>query len=145
MPFVESRLEQRISLLSDYDTGAWSVSELCADYGIDRSTFYYWLRRRASSEEEWFVDRSRAPHGCPHKTCEQIVEAVARVRRRFRHFGPKKVRAWLLKHEPGEAWPAASTIGDILKREGLVLPRKRRHRPRQAGTGTVRAASPNAE
>src|SRR5213079_1495587 len=60
-------------------------------------------------------------------------------------FGPKKVRAWLLKHEPGEAWPAASTIGDILNREGLVLPRKRRHRPRQAGTGTVRAASPNAE
>jgi hypothetical protein len=40
MPFVESsRMEQRVGLLSDYDTGAFSVTALCARYGIDRSTF----------------------------------------------------------------------------------------------------------
>jgi transposase InsO family protein len=39
--------------------------------------------------------------------------------------------AWLSKHEPEQAWPAASTIGEILKREGLVPPsRHRSPRPR---------------
>ena len=41
MPFVESsRMERRVGLMRDYDTGAFSVTELCARYGIDRSTFY---------------------------------------------------------------------------------------------------------
>jgi transposase InsO family protein len=145
MSFVESRLEQRISLLRDYDTGAWGVTELCADYGIDRSTFYYWLRRRASGEEDWFADRSRAPHGCPHKASERIVKAVVGVRRRFRHFGAKKVRARLIEEEPEVIWPAASTIGDILKREGLIEPRRRRRRPIEPGQSVVRAAAANAE
>jgi hypothetical protein len=40
MPFVESsRMERRVGLMQDYDTGAFSVTELCARYGIDRSTF----------------------------------------------------------------------------------------------------------
>jgi transposase InsO family protein len=145
MPFVESRLEQRISLLRDYDTGAWSVTELCADYGIDRSTFYYWLRRRGSGEEDWFSDRSRAPHGCPHKSSERIVEAVVGVRRRFRHFGAKKVRARLIEEKPEVIWPAVSTIGDILKREGLIEPRRRRRRAIEPGQLVERAAAPNAE
>jgi transposase InsO family protein len=145
MPFAESRLEQRISLLRDYDTGAWSVSELCADYGIDRSTFYYWLRRRTSGGEDWFVDRSRAPDGCPHKTSEQMVEAVVGVRDRFRHFGPKKIRARLIEEKPEVIWPAASTIGDILKREGLIVSRRRRRKPVEPGQLVERAGEANAE
>lgn len=145
MPFAESRLEQRISLLSDYDTGAWSVSELCSHHGIDRSTFYYWLERRRSAGEEWFLDRSRAPRRCPHKTCASVVEAVVGVRRRFPHFGPKKVRAWLVRHDPSASWPATSTIGDILKREGLILARRRRRRSLDRGAAVVSATAPNAE
>lgn len=34
MPFREtSRLEQRIAMLADYDTGVFPVSELCRDMG----------------------------------------------------------------------------------------------------------------
>lgn len=45
MPFVEkSPMEHRVGLMRDYDTGAFSVTELCARYGIDRSTFYLWRR-----------------------------------------------------------------------------------------------------
>jgi transposase InsO family protein len=54
------------------------------------------------------------------------------MRRRFPRFGPKKVRAKLLEADPLVAWPAASTMGDILKRAGLVeaAPRRRRAVPR---------------
>jgi len=145
MPFVENRLEHRVALLRDYDTGAWSVSELCAAYGIDRSTFYYWCRRRETGAESWFEDRSRAPHNCRHRSAAGTVEAIVEVRRRFPHFGAKKVRAWLVREKPEEGWPAASTIGDILKREGLIVPRGRRRRRLETGKTEARARAANAE
>ena len=45
-------------------------------------------------------------------------------------FGPKKVMDRLRAVEPNTPWPADSTAGDILKRNGLVRQRrKRRHVP----------------
>jgi len=146
MPFRESsRLEQRVALLADYDTGAFSVTELCARYGVDRTTFYRWRDRRAEGEAVWFADRSHAPLSCPHATAAGRCEVVIAVRRRFPHFGAKKVRAWLEMHRPGESWPAASTIGDILKREGLVRPRRRRRSSVELGIETSLPAAANAE
>jgi transposase InsO family protein len=146
MPFQESsRLERRVALLLDYDTGAFSVTELCAGYGIDRTTFYRWRARRARGEAGWFEDGSHAPLSCPHATAAEQCAVVIGVRERFRHFGPKKIKAWLDRHRPGESWPAASTIGDILKREGLVRPRRRRRSPIETGIETCLPAAANAE
>jgi transposase InsO family protein len=100
---------------------------------VSRSTYYYWLERRASGEPDWFLDRSHAALSCPHQTGWAAAQRVADVRRRFAHFGPKKIRAWLMRHEPQVVWPAASTIGDILRREGLIGPRRRRRRRLEAG------------
>ena len=145
MPFREtSRLEERIAMLADYDTGVFSVSELCRDYGVSRPAFYGWLARRDSGAADWFCDRSHAPLSRPHRTPEAVCAAVLAVKRRFPRFGPKKVRAWLLRERPEGCWPAASTVGDILKRAGLVEPRGRR-RPRELGRVEVAAGAPNAE
>jgi putative transposase len=41
MPFKETcSVEERIALFRDYETQAFSVSELCRRYGISRETFY---------------------------------------------------------------------------------------------------------
>lgn len=146
MPFVErSRMEQRIGLLSDYDTGAFSVTELGKRYDVDRSTIYLWRSRRATGDPNWFCDRSHAPHTCPHRTAEAMVERVIEVRRRFPHFGPKKIRAWLLQEAPEQAWPAASTIGDILKNAGLVPPKRKRRMELEAGPQLGWPTRPNME
>jgi transposase InsO family protein len=146
MPFVESsRLERRVGLMQDYDTGAFSVTELCARYGIDRSTFYLWQSRRESGEARWFEDRSHAPGSCPHRTASDIEEAVIAVRERFAHFGPKKIRAWLGSHQPERTWPAASTIGDVLKRAGLVPARRVRRRAVELPGQPGGADAPNQE
>lgn len=146
MPFREtSRLEERIAMLADYDTGAFSVSELCGEYGVSRPTFYSWLSRRAAGEAAWFSDRSHAPKSCPHRTAEAVAAEVVAMKRRFPRFGPKKVRARLAQAHPQVAWPAASTIGDILKRAGLVDARSRRRRPVELGRADVCADVPNAE
>jgi transposase InsO family protein/transposase-like protein len=146
MPFREqSCLEQRISILAEYDAGGVSVTALCEAYGISRQTFYEWRDRRSTGQADWFVDRSHAPKTHPRQTSQATAEAVIAARRRFPQFGPKKLKAWLAQTQPGQPWPAASIMGDILKREGLVEPRGRRRRARELGRRDVVADEPNAE
>mgnify|MGYP002779741975 CR=1 FL=1 len=144
MAFVEqSRLEQRVAMLADYDTGLFTVSALCAVYGVSRETFYVWRARRAQGAPDWFCDRSHAPASCPHRTPDALAQAALAVRRRFPHFGPKKIHAVLAREQPAIAWPAPSTIGEILARAGLVAPKARRPRRVEAGPAAgagVRAA-----
>jgi transposase InsO family protein len=147
MAFVErGRLEQRVAMLADYDTGLFTVTALCAVYGVSRETFYVWRARRAQGAPDWFRDRSHAPHACPHRTPEARAEAVLAVRRRFPHFGPKKIQAVLARERPEIAWPAPSTIGEILARAGLIAPAARRPRRPEAGLAPgAAAAAPHDE
>jgi transposase InsO family protein len=146
MPFEETcRMEERIRMLSDYETGNWSVSELCRRYGICRDTFYEWRERKGTGDPEWFRDRSHAPLDCSHRTCEAIAEKVIATRRRFPYLGPRKLLAVLEREAPEVAWPAASTMGEILKRAGLVTAIKRRRRPLDQQRPCTPATSANDE
>ena len=146
MPFRErGRLEERVSILRDYDTGAFTVSGLCETYGVSRQTFYTWRERRGSGAADWFCDRSHAPQQVPGRTAAEIVAELVAVRRRFPRFGPKKVKAWLERTQPQRAWPAASTIGGLLKAQGLVAPRARRRRAVELGGAETSAPDPHAE
>jgi len=146
MPFQElCRMEQRVRMLSDYETGAFSVVQLCRRYEVSRDTFYEWKARRATGAADWFADRSHATLSCPHRTDAALAARVVEVRRRFVHFGPKKVLAWLRREQPDVAWPAASTIGDILKAAGLVSVRPRRRRAVDQGLVVQPARAANDE
>jgi len=146
MPFRDTNLmEERIALLRDFATGVFTVSELCRRHGISRETFYVWKRRRDSGEARWFEDGSHAVAACPHATPARLCDRVVAVRKRYPHFGPKKIKAWLELREPGETWPAASTIGDILAREGLVESKRRLRRPLPQGEVVAPATAPNEE
>jgi transposase InsO family protein len=138
-------MEERVALFREYETGAFSVTELCARHGISRETFYVWKRRRESGEPRWFEERSHAVASCPHATAGRVADRIIATRQRFPHFGPKKIKAWLEHERPEADWPAASTIGDILKREGLVEARRRRRRAIAQGEVVVPASAPNEE
>jgi transposase InsO family protein len=150
MPFREtSPVAERIALMREFETGVFTVSELCRRHGISRETFYVWQRRWASKEARWFEDRSHAVACCPHATQGRIADRIVSVRRRFPHFGPKKIKAWLedesRRKADGTTWPAASTIGDILKRAGLVEPQRKRRRAIAQGEVVTPAHAPNDE
>jgi transposase InsO family protein len=146
MPFRETgRMEERIRMFLDYESGNWSVSELCRRYGVCRDTFYEWRKRKQSGDPDWFEDRSHAPLQCWQTTDGAIAEKVIAARRRFPYMGPRKILAVLERQAPEIAWPAASTIGDILKRAGLVTPVKRRRRPLGQWRPCTRATKANDE
>ena len=138
-------MEERIALLREYDTGGFSVAELCRRHGISRDTFYVWKERRGSGDPKWFEARSHGVASCPHATADHLAERIVATRKKFPHFGPKKIKAWLERKEPGGAWPAASTMGDILKRAGLVEPQRRPRRPLAQGEIVVPATAANEE
>ena len=62
----------------------------------------------------------------------------------FRIWG-RKLQAILGKRGPARAWPAPSTMGDILKRAGLIEPARRRRRPLDAPRRTIAAEAANDE
>ena len=48
MPFQETcRMERRVQMLLDWETGAFSVTELSRRYGVSRDTVYLWTARRS--------------------------------------------------------------------------------------------------
>src|SRR5258708_17223204 len=100
MPFLETcRMEERVRMLTDYDTGNWSVLELCRRYGVCRDTFYEWRGRRDGGELEWVKDRSHAPLHCRHETSAEGGGGGVAGRRRYPHPLPKKLRPWVVRHQ----------------------------------------------
>ncbi|MBV9456703.1 MAG: transposase [Bradyrhizobium sp.] len=138
-------MEERIRMFLEHESGNWSVSELCRRYAVCRDTFYEWRKRKQSGDPEWFKDRSHAPLQCAQTTDAAIVEKVIAARRRFPYLGPRKLLAVLDRQAPEIDWPAASTIGAILKRAGLVSVAKRRRRPLDQQRPCTPVTGPNDE
>ena len=129
MPWRESEvLEERTRFVVEYESGEWTMSELCRHYGIARKTGYKILARWEQDGAGGLVDQSRSPHHHPNQTPAGIEEQVLALRRVHMRWGPRKLRSWLQSHCPNHAWPAASTIGVLLHREGLAQNRKLRRR-----------------
>jgi len=146
MPFSEtSAMEERVRMLSDYDTGAFKVTELVGLYGVSRDTFYAWRARRASGDPEWFKDRSHAARGCPHRTPGAQRAAVIAARRRYPRFGARKLVAKLAEEHPGVVWPAASTVTGILRQAGLIERHRRRRRAVEQAPAASLAEAANEE
>lgn len=124
-------MTERIRFVLEVEEGALSLSELCRAYGISRETGYKWLRRWREDGLESLRDRSRAPLSHPNALDARLEEMVVAARSRHPSWGPKKLRKVLERDHPKEAWPAVSTVGEVLKRRGLVIPRapRRRHPP----------------
>lgn len=59
---------------------------------------------------------------------DETAAAIIGLRGEYPSWGPK-LRRVLERRMPQTCWPAASSIGDLLRREGLVRGRRRRRLP----------------
>lgn len=106
----------------------WTVSALCARFGISRKTGYKWLGRYDALGRSGLVDLPRAPLHHGRSTAPDIVERLVSLKQANPSWGPKKLIGRLERLDPGCTWPAVSTVGEILKRHGLVGSRRQRWR-----------------
>jgi putative transposase len=105
-----------------------SMRELCERFGISRKTGYRLRARYLAGGVAGIAPRSRAPQVIPWAISAAKAEALVGVGRAHPSWGPKKLRASLQNRAPEQGWPAPSTIGELLRRQGLSRPRKQRRR-----------------
>jgi putative transposase len=118
-------MDQRVAFITDWLRGEWTMTQLAERYAISRKTAYKWVDRYETDPEHGLAERSRAPKAHGRAMGSDIRGAVLALRRTFPRWGPKKLRAVLVDRAPRREWPAASTIGDLLRREGLSASRRR--------------------
>jgi putative transposase len=118
-------MDQRVAFIADLLRDDWTMTELAERYRISRKTAYKWMDRYEADPAHGLADRSRAPHAHGRAMPAEVGAAILALRRAHPHWGPKKLRAILTAREPNGAWPAASTMGDLLRRAGLSQPRRR--------------------
>jgi len=131
MPWRETCVvDKKLGFINDWLAGEEAMTQLCSRYGISRKTGYALVLRYEREGASGLEPRSRAPHRHGRAMPAAAVrEAILDLRDERRRWGPKKLRARLAELHPETAWPAPSTIGDLLRREGLVEPRRRRRAP----------------
>ena len=145
MPWKESvTMDERLRFVRDAWGDRFTMSELCARYGVSRRIGYKWLARYDTDGRRGLVDRSRAPHHCPHKLGDAMVELLVAAREAHPHWGARKLLTVLARQHPRIAhWPAPSTVADLLARRGLVQKRRRRRASTHPGVVRPTTAAPN--
>ena len=132
-------MDERMNFIVDWQREELSTAALCRQYGVSRKTGYKWIERFEAFGPEGLQDRSSAAHQHPNEVAAEIAEAVIGVRAAHPSWGPKKIKAWLSMKQPQTAWPAQSTIAELLDRRGLV--RHRRKRPHVPPQGSPLSAA----
>ena len=121
-------MDEKFRFVFEYERDEQTMKQLCASFGISRETGYVWLRRYQKLGAAGLLELNRAPRSHPNQTEAAVEQAVLELRQAHMRWGPRKLKRILERDQPSQPWPATSTIGEIVRRAGLVVPRKRRRR-----------------
>lgn len=116
--------ESRLEFVRRAQLEGANIAQLCAEYGIARKTGYKWLRRAKEDGLRGLRERSRRPHRSAKQLDETTICELGKLKVAHPRWGPKKIRA-LYGRIHGHA-PSLSSCHRVLRKLGLVEPRKRR-------------------
>jgi putative transposase len=144
MPWKEtSPVLERMKFVLDYREGLYEVTELAERYEISRKTAYKWLRRFREEGPAGLGERASAAGSVWNRTDREVEEKLVAFRKKHMRWGARKMLEILGERLPEVAWPAASTVAAILKRNGLVESRRRRRREGHPGRPEGEPEAPN--
>lgn len=145
MPWRDVKpMDEKILFIADHLREPGSFSQLCERYGISRKTGYKWVERYRSAGLEGLGERSRRPHSVASETPYSVRKAIIELRCQGREpLGPKKIQALLSLRFADQPTPSKTTIYNVLRREGLLEPRRRRRRVQPSSHKLATATVPN--
>lgn len=132
-----------MKFILDWKAGLESKTELCRRYGIQRRIGYKWVQRYLRDGPAGLADRSRAPLHHPQQIAPERVSRILDIRGQHPLWGALKIRAVLGREQPRQQPPAGSTIGEMLRQEGLTRPQKKRRRTPLYNEPLAHAKEPN--
>jgi putative transposase len=144
MPWqARSRMDERVQFITDYQRQLFTMTALCDRYGISRKTGYKLIGRYDTDGAAGLHERPSRPGHSPQATAPRIVNAIVALRKRYPTWGGKKIVVVLGEKHPTWSLPAISTANDLLKRHGLVSPRRRRRPVGHPGYHSTVTRAPN--
>jgi len=145
MPWkITNTMDQKIQLIADWQSLRFNITDLSKKYGVSRPIIYKWLYRYEELGIDGLKEQSRAPNYSPNQTEDDIVQLIIDEKLKNRKRGPKKIHSQLKRQYPHIDLPAPSTIGEWLKKHGLVKNRKKRLRVPPYTEPFQACQSPNA-
>lgn len=118
--------EQRYQAIQEVIGVGRTITEVAAQWKVDRRTLHRWLARYEAGGLEDLADHSHKPASCPHQMSGELEAMVLELRRWKHYWGPRNL--WLeLKRRKVEPLPSESAIYRCLVRAGVIEP-VRRHR-----------------
>ena len=115
-----------------------NIELACKRLGYKRSYYYYWWNRlkQANWKTSALLELSRRPKSHPNTTKPQLVKLIKAIRTQTK-YGPQRIAYYLKKDH--NLILAPSTIGHVLKREGLIFSKPKRNQKKH----TKRYQMPN--
>jgi transposase InsO family protein len=127
MPWYRKDVKsEKNDFIDDWLKHEFNHADLCKRYDISRPTGYELISRFQEEGRLAVEERSHARHTTPNQTAPAIEAKLITLKHRYPTWGPATIKAYLEAEKIPGAWPAVSTIGEILKRHGLVKPRYKR-------------------
>jgi len=143
MPWLETDpMFERHHFTQDLTSGLWTMTELCARYGISRNTGYKWRERFLALGAPGLLEHSRAPRSSPKEASAEIIALILAEHTRY-GWGARKILKRLQTMDPAVDWPARSTIFDILARNDRVRRRRSRTHWKHPGAAPLQTTAPN--
>jgi len=106
----------------------YTLTEVAERFGLSRPTVRLWRDRYRETGRSGLVDRSHAPHSCPHRMAEDIEQLIVADAELY-GWGAKKILRRLQDAHPEVELPGRSAVEALLRRHGLVKPARRHRRP----------------
>jgi len=127
MPWKEYLvMDQKKKFVLESLEGNVNFTKLCAKYCISTKTGYKWKHRFLERGFKGLEDLSKRPKTNPNRLTEDIILEIINIKIKKKYWGSRKIRDIYAANHPGETIPARSTVDRLLKKAGLVKPRKKR-------------------
>lgn len=127
MPWKEVTLmDQRKKFVEMFSKREHSFAYLCRYFDISRPTGYKWIERHEKQGLSGLIDQSKAPHKQQRAIEDALEDFILSIKYSWPKWGAKKILAHLKNHYVNDIVkiPCKTSIENILKRNGLVEPRK---------------------
>ena len=121
-------MDERLKFIVKCQESLESFSAICRTFGVSRKTGYKWVERYETLGAAGLCEVKQVAEVHPGWLKDAELDVIIQARKEHPHWGPKKLQVLLEKTHPGMARVGVSTIAGVLKRFGLIGPRRRRPR-----------------
>ena len=118
-------MEKKLEFIRLWQSGQYSISELSRSFEISRPTAYHTIRKYKKYGKSGLLDQSRAPLSHPNRTSLEVERRIVKLRKHYSRWGAEKIWKLLHREFSSSEIPSIVTVNNIMKRHGLILPRKR--------------------